>query len=101
MHLFFAALGFFTALFFTRRKASLSASIGLVLGLYFANSIGQVSDTVKALSWLTPFRYMDPGDIFAEGSINPPLCPASPGGKRGAGGDNLDAVSAPGHNCIG
>ncbi|NLO88617.1 MAG: ABC transporter permease subunit [Firmicutes bacterium] len=71
VHLFFAALGFFTALFFTRRKASLSASIGLVLGLYFANSIGQVSDTVKALSWLTPFRYMDPGDIFAEGSINP------------------------------
>ncbi|MGI6365058.1 MAG: hypothetical protein ACOX2G_04885 [Bacillota bacterium] len=44
VHLFLAALGFFTALFFTRRKSSLSVSIGLVLGLYFINTIGQLSE---------------------------------------------------------
>lgn len=71
VHLFLAALGFFTALFFTRRKSSLSVSIGLVLGLYFINTIGQLSEKVKFLSWLTPFRYMDAGDIFADGTINP------------------------------
>jgi len=71
IHLFFASLGFLTALFFTRRKSSLSVSIGMVLGLYFLNTIGQLSDKFKALTWFTPFRYMDAGDIFTEGAINP------------------------------
>lgn len=71
IHFFFAALGFLTALFFTRRKSSLSVSIGMVLGLYFVNTIGQLSDKFKTLTWLTPFRYMDAGEIFTQGAINP------------------------------
>lgn len=70
IHLFFAGLGFLTALFFTRRKSALSISIGMVLGLYFVNTIALLSDKFSFLSWITPFRYMDAGDIFTEGSIN-------------------------------
>jgi ABC-2 type transport system permease protein len=70
VHLAFAALGFFCALFFTRRKTALTISVGLVLGLYFLNAVALLAE-VEALSWLTPFRYMDAAEIVAEGAINP------------------------------
>jgi len=71
LHLFFAGLGFLTALFFTRRKSSLSMSIGVVLGLYFVNTAAVLSEKFAFLGWFTPFKYMDAGDIFVDGSINP------------------------------
>lgn len=71
IHLIFASLGFLSALFFTRRKSALSVSIGLVLGLYFVNTIALLADKFSFLGWITPFKYMDAGDIFIDGSINP------------------------------
>jgi len=71
VHLVFASLGFFSALFFTRRKSALSVSIGLVLGLYFINTIALLSENVEFLRWLTPFHYADAADIFSDGALHP------------------------------
>lgn len=71
IHCFFAAVGFFSALFFTRRKSSLSVGIALVLGLYFLNSLASFSAKLEFVAWLTPFQYMNAGDIFSAGGLNP------------------------------
>lgn len=70
IHLVFGAMGFATALLFTRRKAALSASIGLVLGFYFLNIAAQLSEG-QFLGWFTPFRYVDAADIVGNGKIEP------------------------------
>ncbi len=70
VHLIFGAMGFLSALFFVRRKAALSMSIGLVLGLYFLNAIALLSEDMQFLGWFSPFRYMDAADIVNNGGIN-------------------------------
>ena len=66
VHLVFAAMGFLSALFFTRRKSALSVSIGMVLGFYFVHTAALLSE-ITLLGWLSPFRYMDAADIFSSG----------------------------------
>lgn len=70
VHLVFAAIGFLSALFFVRRKAALSVSIGLVLGSYFLNAIASLSEDMQFLGWFSPFKYMDAADIVNNGGIN-------------------------------
>lgn len=71
VHLTLASLGFLLSLFFTRKKTSYSAGIGLVLLLYFLNVIATLADRFSILRWLSPFFYMDAADIVMEGALNP------------------------------
>jgi len=71
VHLTFAALGFMSALFFTRRKSALAVSIGLVLVFYFLHTVALLSDKLQFLGWLSPFKYMEAAAIYTDGFINP------------------------------
>lgn len=70
VHLTFASLGLFTALFFTRRRAVYSVTIGLVVGLYFLGAVALLSRGLQWLKWLSPFQYVDAADIVHSQSIS-------------------------------
>jgi len=70
LYLTFAALCFFLSLFWTRRRAAYSISIGLVVGTYFLNVIALLTEDLRWLGWLSPFKYVDAADIVVEQSLN-------------------------------
>lgn len=70
LHLVFAAVSLLLSLFWTRRRAAYSISIGLVMGTYFFNVIAALTDSLSWLAWLSPFRYVDAVDIVVEQSLN-------------------------------
>ncbi len=70
LHLTFAALCFFLSLFWTRRRAAYSISIGLVVGTYFLNVIALLTDDLRWLGWLSPFKYVDAADIISKQSLD-------------------------------
>lgn len=69
-HLTFAALSFFLSLFWTRRRAAYSISIGLVVGTYFLSVVATLTEDLRWLGWLSPFKYADATDIVVEQSLN-------------------------------
>jgi ABC-2 type transport system permease protein len=69
-HLTFAALCLLLSLFWTRRRAAYSVSIGLVVGTYFLNVIALLTDDFRWLGWLSPFKYVDAADIVAGQSLD-------------------------------
>jgi len=72
-HLTFASLGFLSSLFWARRRAAYSVSIGLVLGTYFLSVLAVLSERFEFLRWLTPFHYVNAADIVlneAMGGLN-------------------------------
>ena len=70
VHLTFASLGFLMALFFTRRRAVYSVTIGLVVGLYFLGAAALLARGFEWLKWLSPFRYVDAANIVTSQSIS-------------------------------
>lgn len=70
VHLTFASLGFLMALFLTRRRAVYSATIGLVIGLYFVGVIALLTKGLEWLKWVSPFQYVDAADIVFSESLS-------------------------------
>ena len=68
-HLTFASFGFLLSFFFTRRRSVLSSSIGMVLAFYFCDVMANLSEKMKFLGYLTPFRYVSAADIVFDGQI--------------------------------
>ena len=66
----FAGLAFLSALFWTRRKAIYSVSMGLTMGTYFLGLVSLLSERLAWLRWISPFRYVEAADIVTGGGIN-------------------------------
>lgn len=65
----FAGLGLLLSVFLARRRAAISAGIGLVLGLYFLNVIANLTDKLDFLRFLSPFWYIEAADIVDDGFV--------------------------------
>lgn len=65
----FAGLGLLLSVFLARRRAAISAGIGLVLGLYFLNVIANLTDKLDFLRFLSPFWYIEAADIVEDGFV--------------------------------
>lgn len=63
------ATGALIALFLPKAKAALPAAIGLVLGTYFLNVMGELSPQAGFLRVLSPFRYADAAEIIQHGGV--------------------------------
>jgi len=70
-HLTFASLGFLSALFWTRRRAAYSVSIGVAIGTWAIGLISLISDKLAALRWISPYRYVEAADIYTSGRLEP------------------------------
>ena len=51
-------------------KGSLGIGLGLAIVLYFMNILGNLSDTVEFLKYITPFGYTDGADIVTKGCLD-------------------------------
>jgi ABC-2 type transport system permease protein len=68
--LFMLGIGMLLSMFVTRTRAVMSASIGVVLGLYVLSMLVNIWDGIKALKYITPFQYFDSRAIL-RGGIEP------------------------------
>ncbi len=66
-HFTFAALGFFLALLFVRKKTATSVASGVVLGLYFVGTLSALSERLSWLRYFTPYYYVDAPGIVEKG----------------------------------
>jgi ABC-2 type transport system permease protein len=71
VNLLFAALGLVISVFVTRAKTVMPLSFGLVFGTYALYVMGQITDGLKWLKYLSPFYYGDPAEIVRRGSVVP------------------------------
>ncbi len=62
----FGFLAFFLSLLVRRGRTIVGAGIGIVLGAYLLDVLGNLSDKVAALARLSPFHYLDTG-VMAPG----------------------------------
>ncbi|OEF99924.1 hypothetical protein BHF71_07395 [Vulcanibacillus modesticaldus] len=69
MHLTFAAVTLALSVFFIKTKQIYPMSIGIVLITYFLGIISNVSDKFSFLKYFSPFKYIDPPNIIADGKI--------------------------------
>ncbi|QGT98636.1 Efflux ABC transporter, permease protein [Candidatus Syntrophocurvum alkaliphilum] len=69
-HLTFASIAFLLALFFAGKKSAYSASIGLVLVLYFFDLIATLTEQAEFLRCLSPFYYINAVDIVVNEGID-------------------------------
>ena len=51
-------------------QENLGLGIGLALLVYTLNIVGNMSDTVESVRYLTPFAYAEPSDVLLEGRID-------------------------------
>lgn len=65
-----SAVGFLVSVFLTRNRTVYSAALGLVLALYALQIVADVSDRMKFLSYLTPFKWASAADILPRGEVN-------------------------------
>lgn len=52
------------------RSSGLGIGIGIAALMYFLNIIANISDSSKALKYITPFGFADGADIMSSGSLN-------------------------------
>jgi ABC-2 type transport system permease protein len=45
-------------------------AIWVVLGMYFASTIAELTEQLNFLKYFTPFKYADSADIILNGAIN-------------------------------
>jgi len=57
------------SLFLPKAKAAMPTAIGLVLGTYFLNVMGELSERAAWLRHLSPFRYADAAEIIQRGQV--------------------------------
>lgn len=65
----FAAIGLFISMFVTRAKTVYPVSLGVVLGTYFFSIVSVLSEKFDNLKYFTPFKYVNPADLAADGRI--------------------------------
>lgn len=69
-HLTFACIAFLLSIYFSDKRSAYSASIGLVLFLYFINILALLSERAEFLRYLSPFYYTDAVGIVVNNSMN-------------------------------
>lgn len=65
----FTNLGLLLSQFIRKKRAVLSAGIGLVLGTYFLSIMAELQDDFNFLGYFTPFKYASAVDIIADEQI--------------------------------
>lgn len=71
LHFTFATVSFFMSTIIKKSRNILSVSLGLVFVCYFLGIISGVSDKFENLKYLSPFKYVDAGDILENNAIEP------------------------------
>ena len=71
LHFTFATVSFFMSTIIKKNRNILSVSLGLVFVCYFFGIISGVSDKFENLKYLSPFKYVDAGDILKNNAIEP------------------------------
>lgn len=64
IHLTFAAIGFLISVFVVKAKSVIPISLGVVLGTYFLSIASDLTDKLKNLKYITPFKYVDAADLI-------------------------------------
>lgn len=71
LHFTFATISFFMSTIIKKSRNILSVSLGLVFVCYFFGIISGVSSKFENLKYLSPFKYVDAGDILKANAIEP------------------------------
>jgi ABC-2 type transport system permease protein len=71
LNLLFGALGIFLSTLVKRAKPITTFSIGLVLVLYFIFTLSKITDSVAALGFVSPFKYVSMDVVNPTYSIDP------------------------------
>lgn len=71
LHFTFATISFFMSTIIKKNRNILATSLGLVFVCYFFGIISGVSDKFQNLKYLSPFKYVDAGDILKANAIEP------------------------------
>jgi ABC-2 type transport system permease protein len=71
LHFTFATISFFLSTIIKKSRNILATSLGLVFLCYFLGVISGISDKFKNLKYLSPFKYVDAGDILVNNAIEP------------------------------
>ena len=70
LQLVFASVSFAISVFMTKSRKVMSASLGLVVGLFFLDIIATVTDQLNFLKYFTPYEYVNAVSIVNEKSID-------------------------------
>lgn len=70
LHLTFSTLAFLISIIIRKSRTIFSISLGMVFITYFFNVMAQLSDKFEFLQYLSPFKYVDAGDIIENGNID-------------------------------
>lgn len=65
-----AGIGFLGSVFVTRSRTVTSAALGLVLALYALQMMADLSEKMRSLAYLTPFKWASAADILPAGRVN-------------------------------
>jgi beta-exotoxin I transport system permease protein len=64
IYFLFASIGLFISMFISSSRALISVSIGIVMAAFFLNTIARLTQWLEFLKYISPFYYLDPGDII-------------------------------------
>jgi len=70
LQLTFASIGFLLSVFIVKAKSIMPAAVGIVLGGYMLNMLAGLSEKTEYLKYITPFKYVNAGDIIRNGGIS-------------------------------
>ncbi len=70
LQMIFASIAMTISVFITKSRMVISASLGLVIGLYFLNVIATLTDKLNFLKYFTPYEYVNAVAIVNENKID-------------------------------
>lgn len=70
LHLTFGAVAFLLSAIMKRTRNIVSISLGIVFVEYFFHVMSGVSEKLKNFKYISPFSYVDSGNIISKGSIS-------------------------------
>ncbi len=69
IQMIFLSLGIFLGCALKKYKRAGSLAVSLLLGAYFASVISELSDKMKFLRYISPFKYFDPALLLRESRL--------------------------------
>lgn len=69
IQLFFFAVGLIVSMLFRRVRRFTSISLAIVFATYFLGIMSSVTDSLRALKYIAPFKYFDPTQLVHSGTL--------------------------------